>query len=98
MQIVKNRETYRVDKNNVNELADINDKAISKKLSTKDKLTPQQPNNEGNKILKIEIIGDSHLNALNPKGLSKHNNIIVRNHPGSTTEDLKGFIVLSIKK
>ena len=35
---------------------------------------------------------------MNPKGLSKHNNIIVRNHPGSTTEDLKFFIVPSIKK
>ena len=61
-------------------------------------LTPQQPNNEGNNILKIEIIGDSHLNALNPKGLSKHNNIIARNHPGSTTEDLKSYIVPSIQK
>ena len=97
-KLLKTEKLTRGDKNNVNELADINDKAISKKLSTKDKLTPQQPNNEGNKILKIEIIGDSHLNALNPKGLSKHNNIIVRNHPGSTTEDLKSFIVPSIKK
>ena len=46
----------------------------------------------------IEVIGDSHLNAINPKGLSKHNNVIVRNHPGSTTEDLKSFIVPTIKK
>ena len=32
---------------------------------------------EKNNIPNIEIIGDSHLNAINPKGLSKHNNVIV---------------------
>ena len=53
---------------------------------------------EKNKIPNIEIIGDSHLNAINPKGLSKHNNVIVQNHPGSNTEDLKSYIVPSIKK
>ena len=46
----------------------------------------------------IEIIEDSHLNSINPKGFSKHNNVIVRNHPGSNTEDLKSYIVPSIKK
>ena len=53
---------------------------------------------EKKNIPNIEIIGDSHLNSINPKGLSKHNNVIVRNHPGSNTEDLKSYIVPSIKK
>ena len=46
----------------------------------------------------IEIIDDSQLNAINPKGLSKKNNITVRNHPGSTTKDLKMFYYSLIKK
>ena len=70
----------------------INDKAISKKSSAKSKLTSQR-NNESNKIPKIEIIGESRLNTSNPNGLSKHNNVIVSNHPRCTTEDLKSFIV-----
>ena len=44
----------------------------------KHKPTINQKNNGASKIPKIEIIGDSHLNALKPRGLSKHNNAIVR--------------------
>ena len=46
----------------------------------------------------IEFIEDSHLNTINPKGLSNKNNVIVRNHPGCTTEDLMSYIVPKIKK
>ena len=46
----------------------------------------------------IEVIGDSHLSAINPKGLSNKNNVVVRNHPGSTTEDIKSHIIPSLKK
>ena len=35
---------------------------------------------------------------VNPKGLSNKNNVIVRNHPGCTTEDLMSYIVPTIKK
>ena len=38
------------------------------------------------------------MNPLKPKGLSKFNNVIVRNHPGANSEDIKSFIVPSIKK
>ena len=51
------------------------------------------------KIPIIEVIGDSHLNPIKPQGLSnKNNKIIVRNHPGCTSEDLKSFIIPSINK
>ena len=46
----------------------------------------------------IEVIGDSDLSAINPKGLSNKNNVVVRNHPGSTTEDIKSHIIPSLKK
>ena len=46
----------------------------------------------------IEVIGDSHLSAINHKGLSNKNNVVVRNHPGSTTEDIKSHIIPSLKK
>ena len=36
----------------------------------------------------IDIIGDSHLNVINPKGLPNTNNVAVRYHPGCTTQDL----------
>ena len=57
-----------------------------------------QENNDQFTHPKIEIIGDSHLNPLKAKGLSKHNNVVVRNHPGANSEDIKSFIVPSIRK
>ena len=47
----------------------------------------------GTGILKIEICGDSHLNNINPKGLSVNGNIT-----GSTTDDLKCHIIPTINK
>lgn len=46
----------------------------------------------------IEIIGDSHLNAINEKGLSRQGNVIVRNHSGATTKDIKSYIIPSLDK
>ena len=46
-------------------------------------------NNNETKHPKIEIIPDSLLNPLKPSGLSKHNNVVARNHPGANTEDIK---------
>ena len=46
----------------------------------------------------IEIIGDSHLNPIDANGISNKKNIIVRNHPGSTTEDIKSHIIPSLQK
>ena len=46
----------------------------------------------------IEIIGDSHLNPIKPNGISKLKNVFIRNHSGSTTEDIKSHIIPSIKK
>ena len=46
----------------------------------------------------IEIIGDSHLNAIDPTGLSNKKNVIIRNHPNATTEDINSHIVPSLKK
>ena len=61
-------------------------------------IAEQRKTKEAKNIPTIEVIGDSHLNAINPRGLSNKNNVIVRNHPGSTTEDLTSFIVPTIKK
>lgn len=46
----------------------------------------------------IEIIGDSHLNNIMSKGISNKNNVIIHNHPGSTSEDLMSYITPSIRK
>ena len=47
----------------------------------------------------VEIIGDSILNGLVEKGLSKDGNSVkVRNYPGSTSRDLKHFAMPSIEK
>ena len=54
--------------------------------------------NEDDNTPKIEICGDSHLNNINPKGLSSKGNIIVRNYPGSNTNDLKSHIIPTINK
>ena len=55
--------------------------------------------NKSDKTLpKIEIIGDSMLNNINERGLSKNNNVRVRNHRGSTSEDLKDFANPIIKR
>ena len=77
----------------------VNEPIINQKIMTENKRNSNCDNKRNdNYTPSIEIIGDIHLNAINPKGLSKKNNIIVRNHPGSTTEDLKSFIIPSIKK
>ena len=77
----------------------VNEPIINQKIITENKRNSNCDNKPNdNYTPSIEIIGDSHLNAINPKGLSKKNNITVRNHPGSTTEDLKSFIIPSIKK
>lgn len=47
----------------------------------------------------VEIIGDSILNGLVDKGLSKDGNTVrVRKYPGSTSRDLKHFAIPSIEK
>ena len=38
------------------------------------------------------------LNNINERGLSKHNNVRVRNYRGSTSEDLKDFAIKSDHK
>lgn len=49
--------------------------------------------------MNIEIIGDSILNGLVDKGLSKDgNSVMVRKYPGSTSRDLKHFAIPSIEK
>ena len=84
---------------NVNEYDDnAMNRTITNESTIKRKPAIQQNNNGASKIPQIEIIGDSHLNALKPLGLSKHNNAIVRNHPGSNTEDIKRFVVPTIIK
>ena len=46
----------------------------------------------------IEIIGDSHLNAIDEKGLSRKRNVKVHNHSGATTKDIKSHIIPSLDK
>ena len=54
---------------------------------------------ENQEKLNVEIIGDSILNGLVDKGLSKNGNSVkVRKYPGSTSRDLKHFAIPSIEK
>ena len=43
-------------------------------------------------------ITDSFLNNINARGISKKENIIVLDHPGATSEDLKDFIHSTIRR
>ena len=38
--------------------------------------------------MKIVVTGDSMLNDMNKKGLSKSDNVKVKNYPGATSEDI----------
>ena len=38
--------------------------------------------------MKIVVTGDSMLNAVNKKGLSKSHNVKVKNYPAATSEDI----------
>ena len=38
--------------------------------------------------VKIAVTGDSMLNGLNEKGLSKSHNVKVKNYPSATSEDI----------
>ena len=55
-------------------------------------------NNSDLKKTTVEIIGDSMLNNIHPRGLSKHGNVKVLNHSGATSEDIKDHINPSIKR
>ena len=44
------------------------------------------------KLKSVAIIGDSILNNINPRGISKEGNVKVKSFPGSTSEDMKDFI------
>ena len=46
--------------------------------------------------INIEIISDSILNNINPRGISRTDDVKVLNHPNATSEDLKDFINLTI--
>ena len=46
---------------------------------------------------KLEIIGDSVLNGIINEKLSRNNTIISQPHPGCTTNDMKHFVMESIK-
>ena len=46
----------------------------------------------------MEIIGDSILNGLVDRGLSKNGNIKTRKYPGCTTRDLKHHVIPTIEK
>ena len=41
-----------------------------------------------NRRKKIVVTGDSMLNGVNEKGLSKSHNVKVNNYPGATREDI----------
>ena len=42
--------------------------------------------------LHITIVGDSMMNGINDKGLSRDHHVTVRKHPGATSEDIKDYI------
>ena len=46
----------------------------------------------------IEVIGDSLLNNINPRGISKKGDVKILNHPGATSQDMKDFINPSINR
>ena len=49
----------------------------------------KNPNNEEKQEKKkIVVAGDSVLNGVNEKGLSKSHNVKVKNYPGATSEDI----------
>ena len=50
------------------------------------------------KNVTVEIIGDSILNGLVDRGLSKNGNIKTRKYPGCTTRDLKHHVIPTIEK
>ena len=55
-------------------------------------------NNEGKqKKVKTVVTGDSLLNVVYEKGLSKLHNVKVKNYPGATSEDMLDKIYNSLK-
>ena len=48
--------------------------------------TGSQGNNGNNSKRQVVITGDSMLNGINERGLSKHQNVKIQNFPGGTTE------------
>ena len=57
----------------------------SKNKTAHDK-TRTQFNNGNNSKRKVDVTGDSMLNGINERGLSKYQNVKIQNFPGSTTE------------
>ena len=48
--------------------------------------TGSQGNNGNNSKRQLVVTGDSMLNDINERGLSKHQNVKIQNFPGGTTE------------
>ena len=76
----------------------VNKPCIDNIVNDKEVINNVEPWKENNKAPMVEIIGDSHLTNIVPKGISNKKNVVMRSHPGSTSEDLKSFITPSIKK
>ena len=56
-------------------------------------------NNEGkNKRLHVTIVGDSLLNGIDEKGLSRHHIVKVKNHPGANMEDIADHIKQAVRR
>ena len=64
-----------------------NTKEAEKNKTTHDK-TRTQGNNGNNSKRKVVVTGDSMLNGINERGLSKHQNVKIQNFPGGTTETI----------
>ena len=62
-----------------------NTNEASKNKTAHDK-TRTQFNNGNNSKRKVVVTGDSMLNGINERGLSKYQNVKIQNFPGSTTE------------
>ena len=73
-------------------------KEVSPIQNTNDVLNKKVSNNNIDNTLKVEIIGDSLLNGLIDKGLSKAGNIKTRKYSGSTSSDIKHHIIPTIEK
>ena len=59
-------------------------------------ITNEQDSN--NTVKSVEIIGDSIINNINPRGISKEGNVKVKSIPGSTSDDMKDHIKLTVRR
>ena len=57
-----------------------------------------EKNKNKNKNKKVEIIGDSLLNGLNDRGLSKNGNVKTRKYPGASTSDMIYHAIPTIER